>query len=325
MNLLVTGGAGYIGSVMTEQAIQHGHQVVVYDNLSHGHRAAILPEATFIEGDLHDKQRLVEALESHRIDAVIHMAAFALVGESTGNPRKYFHNNVTGGLTLLDAMIEVGVRRIVFSSTCATYGLAEQIPITEETPQSPVNPYGETKLIFERALKWYDAAYGLKSAILRYFNAAGATERCGEDHHPETHLIPLVLRVALGQAASVKIFGEDYSTPDGTCIRDYIHVMDLAEAHLLALKAIEKESCVYNLGYGSGYSVREVVEMARQVTGIYIPTEQAPRRAGDPPILISTPDKIMSDLGWQPRHSELENILETAWRWHQRYPHGYKT
>lgn len=324
MNVLVTGGAGYIGSVMVERLSSHGHRAIVYDNLSQGHRAAVIPEAVFIEGELHDQPKLIRAFEEHQIEAVIHMAAHALVGESVTNPHKYYTNNLVGGISLLGAMVEAGVKRIVFSSTCATYGAVEQMPITEDTPQKPTNPYGESKLAFERALRWYDEAYGLHYASLRYFNAAGATERCGEDHEPETHLIPLVLRVAMGKAESVKIFGEDYPTPDGTCIRDYIHVTDLTEAHVLALRALDKSSCIYNLGYGSGYSVSEVVEMARQVTGRRIPTERAPRRPGDPPVLIASADRAMLNLGWQPRHSELDHIIESAWRWHLAHPNGYE-
>lgn len=324
MNVLVTGGAGYIGSVMVERLIARGHRAIVYDNLSQGHRQAVDPEAVLIEGDLHDQPKLIRAFAEHQVEAIIHMAANALVGESVTNPHKYYHNNLVGGVSLLGAMVEAGVKKIVFSSTCATYGAVERMPITEDTPQKPTNPYGESKLAFERALRWYDEAYQLRYASLRYFNAAGATERCGEDHDPETHLIPLVLRVAMGNAESVKVFGEDYPTPDGTCIRDYIHITDLTEAHVLALGALSKASCIYNLGYGSGYSVAEVVEMARQVTGCRIPTERAPRRPGDPPILIASADRAMLDLGWQPRHSELDHIIESAWRWRRAHPNGYE-
>lgn len=324
MNVLVTGGAGYIGSVMVERLIAHGHRTVVYDSLELGHRQAIDPEAIFIQGYIQDTPRLIEVFKTHQIDAVIHMAAYALVGESVKNPKKYFQNNFVGGLSLLDAMLEAEVKKIVFSSTCATYGMPEKMPITEETPQKPVNPYGESKLAFERALKWYDEAYGIRSACMRYFNAAGASERFGEDHSPESHIIPNVLKVALGQASQVNIFGEDYPTPDGTCIRDYIHIIDLAEAHILALKVIEERSRIYNLGYSNGYSVAEVVEMARQVTGRPIPTECAPRRPGDPPILIANSDKATLELGWMPQHSELDRIIESAWKWHLAHPNGYE-
>ncbi|MBL8191897.1 MAG: UDP-glucose 4-epimerase GalE [Acidobacteria bacterium] len=323
MNVLVTGGAGYIGSVVVEQLLKHGHQAVVFDNLSKGHRAAVAPEAVFLQADLHDNDAVIRALETHKIEAVIHMAADSLVGESMADPLKYFGSNVGGANSLLNAMLKVGVRKIVLSSTAATYGAPETMPITEATPQRPTNPYGESKLMIETMLRWCDATYGLRYVSLRYFNAAGATERCGEDHEPETHLIPNVLRVAAGKAEHVNVFGEDYPTPDGTCVRDYIHVIDLADAHILALNVLERRSEVYNLGYGSGYSVAEVVEMARQVTGRRIPTEAAPRRAGDPPVLIASPDKIMRDLGWNPRHSELDRIIESAWRWHVAHPNGY--
>lgn len=324
MNVLVTGGAGYIGSVVVERLLKHGHQAVVFDNLSKGHRAAVAPEAAFIQADLHDNDAVVRSLEAHKIEAVIHMAAESLVGESMSDPLKYFGGNVGGATSLLNAMLKVGVKKIVLSSTAATYGSPETMPITEDTPQRPTNPYGESKLMIETMLRWCDTAHGLRYVSLRYFNAAGATDRCGEDHKIETHLIPNVLKVAAGTAEHVNVFGEDYPTPDGTCVRDYIHVIDLAEAHILALNVMERRSEIYNLGYGSGYSVAEVVEMSRQVTGRRIQTEAAPRRAGDPPVLIASSDKIMRDLGWNPRHSELDRIIESAWRWHQAHPFGYE-
>jgi UDP-glucose 4-epimerase len=324
MKILVTGGAGYIGSVVVEQLIKHGHEPVVYDNLSKGHAAAVTPEATFIKAGLLDRETLVRALDQNRIEAVIHLAASSLVGEAVENPHPYFTNNISAGISLLDAMLTVGVKKLVFSSTAAVYGAPETMPITEEAPQNPTNPYGESKLAFERMLRWYDAAYKLRYVSLRYFNAAGASERFGEDHSPETHLIPNILRIAAAGAGHVNIFGEDYGTPDGTCVRDYIHVIDLADAHMLALNALEKGSEIYNLGYGSGYSVAEVVEMARQITKRWISTEAAPRRPGDPPVLIASPDKIMRDLGWNPRHSELDRIIESAWRWRLAHPNGYK-
>jgi len=323
MKVLVTGGAGYIGSVVVEQLIKHGHQAVVYDNLSKGHAAAISPEASFVKADLSDRDMLVRALDRNRIEAVIHMAASSLIGESVENPHLYFSNNISAGVSLLDAMLAVGVKKLVYSSSAAVYGAPETAPITEETPQNPINPYGESKLAFERMLRRYDEAYQLRYISLRCFNAAGASERFGEDHAPETHLIPNALRVAAAQSDHVDVFGEDYNTPDGTCVRDYVHVIDLADAHALALNTTEKGSEIYNLGYGSGYSVAEVVEMARQVTSRWISTEAAPRRAGDPPVLIASPDKIMRDLGWNPRHSELDNIIESAWRWHSKHPRGY--
>jgi UDP-glucose 4-epimerase len=323
MKILVAGGAGYIGSVVVEQLIKHGHEAVVYDNLSKGHKAAVAPEAKFIKADLLDRESIVSALDRNQIEAVIHLAASSLVGEAVENPHLYFTNNVVAGHSLLDAMLTVGVKKLVFSSTAAVYGAPETMPITEEAPQNPTNPYGESKLAFERMLRWYDQAYRLRYVSLRYFNAAGASERYGEDHSPETHLIPNILRIAAAGAGHVDIFGEDYNTPDGTCVRDYIHVIDLANAHALALNALEKGSEIYNLGYGSGYSVAEVVEMARQVTKQWISTEAALRRAGDPPILIASPDKIMRDLGWNPRHSELDSIIESAWRWRLAHPNGY--
>jgi UDP-glucose 4-epimerase len=323
VNLFVTGGAGYIGSIVVEQLIANGHLAVVYDDLSRGHRAAVAKESIFIEGNLMEREKLIRAFERHNVEAVIHLAASSQAGESIRHPHLYFTNNVSAGITLLDAMLSAGIKRIVFSSTSAIYGEPATIPITEETPPRPSNPYGESKLAFERMLRWYEEAYQLRYVSLRYFNVAGASERLGEDHDPETHLIPNVLRAASGKAPHVDIFGEDYNTPDGTCVRDYIHVIDLANAHILALGVTEKRSEVYNLGYGNGYSVAEVVEMARQVTGRWISTEAAPRRAGDPPVLIANPDKIMRDLGWTPRHSELDRIIESAWRWHQAHPEGY--
>jgi UDP-glucose 4-epimerase len=323
MRVLVTGGAGYIGSVVVEHLVAEGHYAVAYDNLSRGHRSAVIPEAVLVVGDLIERDKLVATMREHEIDAVVHMAADSQVGESVTNPHKYYTNNLGCGLSLLGAMIETGIKRLVFSSTCAVYGEPASLPITEDLPLAPVNPYGETKLAFERALRWYDAAYGLRYASLRYFNAAGATERCGEDHTPESHLIPLVLRVAAGKMEYLNVYGEDYPTPDGTCIRDYIHVLDLASAHRLALLGVDRGSRIYNLGYGAGYSVHEVVEMARQVTGRRIATEAAERRAGDPPMLIASADRAMSDLGWQPRFSELDSIIESAWRWHEAHPEGY--
>jgi UDP-glucose 4-epimerase len=323
VNVLVTGGAGYIGSIVVEQLIANGHRAVVYDDLSRGHRAATVEDSILIEGNLTERDKLIRACERHNVEAVIHLAASSQVGESIRNPHLYFTNNVSAGTALLDAMLSAGIKRIVFSSTAAVYGEPETIPVTEEMAPRPSNPYGESKLAFERMLRWYEEAYQLRYVSLRYFNAAGASERFGEDHDPETHLIPNVLRAASGKVSHVDIFGEDYDTPDGTCVRDYIHVIDLANAHILALGVTERRSEVYNLGYGNGYSVAEVVEMARQVTGRWISTEAAPRRPGDPPVLIANPDKIMRDLGWSPRHSELDRIIESAWRWHQAHPEGY--
>jgi UDP-glucose 4-epimerase len=316
MRVLVTGGAGYIGSVVTEELIKDGHRVVVYDNLSKGHRDAVVAGADFVEGDLLDANKLRETLNENRIEAVIHMAAFSLVGESVQQPAKYYHNNVVAGLILLDAMRDCGVSRIVFSSTAATYGEPEAQPIFESAPTNPTNPYGETKLTFERAMHWYEQAYALRYASLRYFNAAGASAKCGEDHDPETHIIPITLQVAAGKRPHVEIFGDDYPTADGTCIRDYIHVIDLARAHILALEILGERSAIYNLGCGGdGYSVRDVIETARRVTGKDIPVRMGPRRAGDPAVLIASSDKIKSDLGWQPQFQDLGLIIESAWKW----------
>jgi UDP-glucose 4-epimerase len=326
MRVFVTGGAGYIGSVVTEQLVGDGHEVVVYDNLTKGHREAVVEGAKFVEGDLLDAGKLQQTLNEHRIEAVIHMAASSLVGESVEAPAKYYHNNVVAGLVLLDAMRDSGVSKIVFSSTAATYGEPESQPIYETAPTAPTNTYGETKLAFERAMHWYERAYKLRYASLRYFNAAGATEKCGEDHDPETHIIPITLQAATGKRSHVEIYGEDYPTPDGTCIRDYIHVIDLARAHILALDVLSERSGIYNLGCGGdGYSVRDVIDTARRVTGKDIPVRMGPRRPGDPAVLIASSDKIKKDLGWQPQFQDLGMIIESAWRWMQTHPAGYQS
>jgi len=322
MKLLVTGGAGYIGSICVEQLLEQGHQVTIFDNLTEGHRRAIDPRAPLIEGDLQDRDAIFSAMEQVRPEGVMHFAANALVGESMENPSKYFRNNVGGGLNLLDAMIAHGARRFVFSSTCATFGPPERIPIDETLPQRPINPYGESKLLFEKILRWYDEIHGLKFVALRYFNAAGATGQYGEDHRCETHLIPNVLKVALGQKTHVDIFGTDYETPDGTCIRDYIHIVDLAQAHILALGVTQ--SAFYNLGTGGGTSVREVIAACEKVTGKKISVVEKPRRAGDPPRLIAGSDKIKRELGWAPKFESIEKIVESAWAWHIKHPHGYE-
>ena len=324
MRVLVTGGAGYIGSVVTEGLVNDGHDVVVYDNLSKGHRDAIVEGAHFVEGDLFEADKLRHTLNDNRTDAVIHMAASSLVGESVEKPAKYYQNNVVAGLVLLDAMHDCCVSRIVFSSTAATYGEPEAQPIFESAPTNPTNTYGETKLAFERAMHWYERAHGLRYASLRYFNAAGASEKCGEDHDPETHIIPITLQAATGKRAHVEIFGEDYPTSDGTCIRDYIHVIDLARAHILALDVLTERSAIYNLGCGGdGYSVRDVIDTARRVTGKEIPVRMGPRRAGDPAVLIASSDKIKKDLGWQPQFQDLGLIIESAWKWMLSHPAGY--
>lgn len=322
MNIFVTGGAGYIGSVCVEELLNAGHQVTVFDNLTEGHRQAVDPRAQFILGDLAQQESITRALASSKAEAVMHFAANALVGESMTNPSKYFQNNVTGGLHLLQAMVECDVRKIVFSSTCATFGTPERVPIDETLPQKPINPYGESKLMFEQMLRWYDEIHGVKHVALRYFNAAGASKRFGEDHRIETHLIPNILKVALGQKSDVSIFGTDYPTPDGTCIRDYIHILDLAQAHMLALT--RTDSAKYNLGTGGGTSVREVIAACRTVTGREIRVIEQPRRPGDPARLIASSEKIHGELGWTPRFQAIEAIIESAWKWHLSHPKGYE-
>ncbi|HEV7395270.1 MAG TPA: UDP-glucose 4-epimerase GalE [Pyrinomonadaceae bacterium] len=323
--MLVTGGAGYIGSVVVEELLRQDHEVTVYDNLMKGHRQAVTPSAEFVQAELLDRERLKLTLRQRNIEAVIHMAADSLVGESVERPSKYYQNNVVAGLNLLDAMRETEVPRIVFSSTAAVYGEPSKQPIEESDPTGPTNPYGETKLAFERALHWFNQAYGIQYVSLRYFNAAGATARCGEWHHPETHLIPLVLQVAAGVRSHVQVYGEDYPTRDGTCIRDYIHVVDLARAHVLALNTLEKHSAIYNLGCGGeGYTVKDVIDCAVAVTGCQIPVQAGPRRAGDPAVLIASSILIKRELGWSPQFQNLETIIESAWSWLQEHPQGYE-
>ncbi|MCU1267065.1 MAG: UDP-glucose 4-epimerase [Acidobacteria bacterium] len=324
MRILVTGGAGYIGSVVTEELLSDGHTVVVYDNLSKGHRASISHSTEFVHADLTDAETLGQTFAQHEIEAVVHMAADSLVGESVENPARYYQNNLVAGLCLLNAMRAAGVQHIVFSSTAATYGEPEEQPIAETAPNNPTNPYGASKLAFEHALRWYDKAYDLRYASLRYFNAAGASERCGESHDPETHLIPIALQAAAGSRTHVEIYGDDYPTPDGTCVRDYVHVIDLARAHILALGALDQGSRIYNLGCGgAGYSVREVIQAARRITGRPIPERVGPRRPGDPAILVASADKIKRELGWNPALQDLEVIIESAWRWMLTNPNGY--
>ena len=321
MKILVVGGAGYIGSICSELLLDEGYDVAIFDNLTEGHRRAIDPRAEFFEGDLGDREAIDRALVRQKPDAVMHFAASALVGESMENPSKYFRNNIGNGLNLLDAMVAAGVNRIVFSSTCATFGPPERVPIDETLPQNPINPYGESKLAFEKILRWYDEIHGVRFVSLRYFNAAGASENFGEEHRLETHLIPNVLKVALGQKSHVEIYGTDYDTPDGTCIRDYIHILDLARAHILALEAPKSES--YNLGTGGGKSVREVIDSCRKITGHEIPIVEKARRAGDPPRLIAASEKIQRELGWRPQFQNIDAIIESAWKWHQKFPNGY--
>ena len=314
MNILVTGGAGYIGSVVVEECISAGHKTFVIDNLEKGHREMVHPNAGFFEGDFGDSELMERIFREEDIDTVIHMAAYSLVGESVDHPAKYYQNNVINGLTLLNTMVASGVKNIVFSSTAATYGEPEKYPITEDFPNVPTNPYGESKLAFERALKWYERAHGVRYVSLRYFNAAGATERCGELHDPETHIIPIVLQAAAGTRDSVQIYGDDYPTKDGTCVRDYIHVTDLARAHVLAVAS--GKSGIYNLGCGGeGYTVREVIDTAREVTGREIKAEVAPRRPGDPAVLVAGSGRIKEELGWTPEYQDLRVIIESAWNW----------
>lgn len=321
MKVLVTGGAGYIGSITTELLLDSGHDVTVFDNLERGHREAVDDRAGFIEGDLREVDSIKAAMAGVAPDAVMHFAAYALVPESMDRPEIYFRNNVVGGINLAEAMLECGVKRIIFSSTCATYGEPESVPITEEMQQRPANPYGDSKLAFEKVLGWYRELRGIKPVFLRYFNACGATAKFGEDHDPETHIIPIVLQVALGQREEVMIFGDDYDTPDGTCLRDYIHIVDLAQAHMLALTS---DACgAFNLGNGTGYSVKQVVETAREVTGHPLPARIVARRPGDPASLVAGAEKARKVLGWEPKFDDLRTIIESAWKWHQAFPGGY--
>jgi UDP-glucose 4-epimerase len=304
-----------------EELLNAGHSVTVYDNLTEGHRSAVDDRAHFVKGCLSDPKTLRDALSESGAEAVMHFAANALVGESMTDPGKYFRNNVASGLNLLDAAVAAGVKKFVFSSTCATYGPPERVPMTEDLPQKPINPYGESKLAFERILRWYQEIHGLEFVALRYFNAAGASERFGEHHRIETHLIPNVLMVALGKKKEIHIFGTDYPTPDGTCIRDYIHIIDLAQAHINALEPGKQG--FYNLGNGGGYSVREVIETCEQVTGKSIAAVEKARRPGDPPTLVASADKAARELSWKPRYPELLDIVTTAWAWHKKHPDGY--
>ncbi len=320
MNILVAGGAGYIGSVFVEEACNAGHNVTVFDNLVEGYRAAVDARAQFVQGDLADCDATIRALKDANAEAVFHFAGFIMVGESMKEPGKYFRNNVSNGIELLEACVATGVKKIVFSSTAAVFGMPERVPIEEDFPKQPVNAYGESKLIFEKLLEWYRQIHGLNYVVFRYFNAAGASAAHGEAHRIET-LIPNILKVPLGQKENCAIFGTDYDTPDGTCIRDYVHVLDLAASHLLALE--DGVSGSFNLGNGEGYSVREVIDTCERVTGRTIPVIEEPRRAGDPPRLIASSARAIGELGWQPAHPTLEEIVSTAWQWHQSHPDGY--
>lgn len=322
---LVTGGAGYIGSHVVVDLLARGHRVVVFDNLQQGHRQAVHEDATLIVGDLSDCESLRQLFREFRFDGILHFAANSLVGESMRKPFRYIGDNVTNALNLVRAALDNDVRRFVLSSTCAIFGLPSRVPIDEEVEKNPANPYGESKLIIEQILRWADEVHGMRSACLRYFNAAGAHPDVpiGEDHAPETHLIPIALEAVLGQRPHVEIFGDDYDTPDGTCIRDYIHVCDLSDAHVRVLDALEQGSCRYNVGIGHGYSVREVLDSVRRVTGHPLPARTGPRRPGDPPVLVAAPDRIERELGWEPRLAELDQIVGTAWRWRAAHPNGF--
>ena len=319
--VLVTGGAGYIGSVCTEYLLEHGYEVTVFDALITGHRSAVSPGAEFIHGDLADREKIMEVCCRGKFDAVMHFAAFSLVGESMKDPSKYFRNNLASAINLADAAVAGEVKNFVFSSTAATFGQPEKVPISEYDRQIPINPYGESKLCFEKVLKWYHEIYDINYAALRYFNAAGATALHGEDHRPESHLIPIILQAVAGKRDALKLFGDDYDTPDGSCIRDYIHVWDLAQAHELALHA--PESGHYNLGTGNGLSVFEIIRAAEAVTGKKVPFEIAPRRPGDPARLIACSDKARRELKWVPQFESAEKIVESAWLWRQKFPEGY--
>jgi UDP-glucose 4-epimerase len=326
MRILVTGGAGYIGSHAVRLFLERGHDVWVYDSLALGHRKSV-PSDRLIVGDLSETRRIDHVLVEKRIEAVVHFAAWAAVGESVQNPAKYYRNNLVHTLNLLESLRQAGITRFVFSSTCATFGAPEKMPITEDTPQHPINPYGRTKLAIEHALADYAHAYRWTFAALRYFNASGANAggAIGEDHDPETHLIPLVIYAAMGLRPHIEVFGTDYPTPDGTCVRDYIHVDDLAEAHLLALERLQPgQGMHYNLGIGRGYSVREVIRTVEEVTGKKVPVKEGPRRPGDPPELVASSQKVQRELGWKPRYTELRPIVETAWQWHSKNPKGYR-
>ncbi|MCI7612443.1 MAG: UDP-glucose 4-epimerase GalE [Selenomonadaceae bacterium] len=328
MSILVCGGAGYIGSHTVHQLVEKGEDVVIVDNLQTGHMGAVNPKAKFYKGDIREAEVLDRIFTENKIDAVVHFAANSLVGESMTNPLKYFNNNVYGMQVLLEAMVRHGIDKIVFSSTAATYGEPERIPIMEDDRTEPTNPYGQSKLIMEKMMKWVSLANGIRYVSLRYFNAAGAIEdgSIGEDHSPETHLIPLILQVPLGKRDHITVFGEDYPTPDGTCLRDYIHVLDLADAHVLAIDYLRRggESNIFNLGNGQGFSVKEMIEAAREATGLDIKVEIGERRAGDPAQLIASSAKARQVLGWQPKFTDVKAVIGTAWKWHQQHPDGYQ-
>jgi UDP-glucose 4-epimerase len=323
MKILVTGGAGYIGSIVVEQLVKAGEAVVVFDNLYQGHQAAVHPNAVFVQGDLAERAAVDAVMQQHQPEAIMHFASHTLVGESMQQPFLYLGENITNGLNLLQSAVQYGVRKFIMSSTANLFDDPERMPIDEAERIVPGSPYGESKYILERFLHWLDKIYDFRYAALRYFNAAGASAERGEDHSPEMHLIPLVLQVALGQRESIKIFGDDYPTRDGTCVRDYIHVLDLAQAHILALRALDRGSRKYNLGNGQGFTVKEVIETARKITGHPIPAQATPRRPGDPDVLIASSDTIRRELGWEPKYPNVHDIIESAWKWHLAHPNGY--
>ena len=326
MNILVTGGAGYIGSIITEKLVAKGHQVIVLDNLKQGHRAAVVPEAILVEADIGDRETLEDVFNRYFIEAVMHLAAVTSVEYSIVEPGRFFWNNVACGINLLECMLKYRVKKLVFSSSCAVYGQPKEVPVTEVTPVKPINTYGDSKMMFERILHRYSEAYGLSSISLRYFNVAGASKRFGADHHPETSLIPNIIKVALGQQDYIPIFGADYDTPDGTCIRDYIHVLDIAQAHILTLNYFEENtgSKIYNIGNGEGYSVIEVIKAARRVTGAAITAKVRPKRPGDPARLVASSKLAEAQIGWKPKYPRLEDIIKSAWQWQKEHPQGYE-
>ena len=325
MNILVTGAAGYVGSVCAAELVRQGHRVVAYDNLTAGHRQAVVEHVQFVKGDIADTEKLRRVCKKHRIEAVMHFAASALVEESIRNPLLFYRNNVSGTLSLLEVLAALKIQRLIFSSSAAVYGEPKSVPIREDHPTSPVNPYGETKLAIERALAWFHGAYGIKCASLRYFNAAGATGDLGEDHRPETHLLPRLLAAASAPQGSFEIYGDDYPTADGTCVRDFVHVLDIAQAHILALHSLSKlGSRIYNVGHGKGYSIRAVVKAVEEIAGHRLDVLVGSRRAGDPAVLVASARELRRELKWEPRHSDLKNIIRSAWAWMQKFPKGYR-